>query len=114
MGRTASRISNANKPRAASEDRVSLVSIPESAMTTLLIVDDEPTILRALEMALEMEGFTVRSANSAPEAIERLDGVDLVLTDMSMPDIDGLELLREIKKRRPELPVAIMTAYASV
>jgi two-component system, cell cycle response regulator len=83
-------------------------------MTTLLIVDDEPTILRAMEMALEMEGFVVKSANTAPEALEQLDGVDLVLTDLSMPDVDGLELLREIRKREPTMPVAIMTAYASV
>lgn len=83
-------------------------------MTTLLIVDDEPTILNAMEMALEMEGFTVRTAGSAIEAMEKLPGVDLVLTDMSMPDIDGVELLRAIRKRAPTLPVAIMTAYASV
>jgi diguanylate cyclase (GGDEF)-like protein len=79
-----------------------------------LIVDDEPTILRALELALDIEGFDVVTAQSGPEALEKLEGVDLVLTDMSMPNVDGLELLREIRRLQPTMPVAIMTAYASV
>jgi two-component system, cell cycle response regulator len=83
-------------------------------MATLLIVDDEPSVLRALQLALEMEGFDVRIAENARQALEQLDGVDLVLTDMSMPDVDGLELLGEIRKRKPHLPAAIMTAHASV
>jgi diguanylate cyclase (GGDEF)-like protein len=82
--------------------------------TTLLIVDDELNVLRTLERALEMEGFAVLSAASGSEALRVIDRADLVLTDMSMPGMDGLELLLEIKKRRPDLPVAMMTAYASV
>lgn len=91
-----------------------LTEAPRPETTRLLIVDDEPTILRALELALDIEGFEVVTAASGPEALAKLENIDLVLTDMSMPDVDGLELLREIRRRLPTVPVAIMTAYASV
>jgi diguanylate cyclase (GGDEF)-like protein len=83
-------------------------------MSKLLIVDDEPGVRTALQRALVMEGFEVLCASSGEEALGMVDQADLVLTDMSMPRMDGLGLLLEIKRRRPELPVAIMTAYASV
>ncbi|MCK6546599.1 diguanylate cyclase [Myxococcota bacterium] len=83
-------------------------------MTTVLIVDDEPDVLDSLRMILELEGFDVRPALDADEALDELDGADLVLTDMSMPGATGLELLEEIRRRKPHLPIAMMTAHASV
>lgn len=85
-----------------------------AAVTTLLIVDDEPNVRSALSRALELEGFETRTADGYDAALEQLDGVDLLLTDMQMPGRSGLELLLEARRRRPDLPVAIMTAYASV
>lgn len=85
-----------------------------AAVTTLLIVDDEPNVRSALARALELEGFETRVADGYEAALALLDGVDLLLTDMQMPDKSGLELLLEARRRRPDLPVAIMTAYASV
>jgi two-component system cell cycle response regulator len=83
-------------------------------MTTVLIVDDEPDVLDSLKLILELEGFEVRAALDADEALDKLEGAELVLTDMSMPGATGLELLEEIRRRKPHLPIAMMTAHASV
>ncbi len=85
-------------------------------METILIVDDEknyPLILRAV---LEEEGLEAMTANSGREALDIINNsdVDLVLTDMKMPSMDGIELLERIKAKDPELPVVMMTAYGTV
>jgi two-component system NtrC family response regulator len=85
-------------------------------METVLIVDDEknyPLILRAV---LEEEGFEALTAYSGEEALTVLKNsdVDLVLTDMKMPSLDGIELLERIKEKDPELPVIMMTAHGTV
>ncbi|MFZ0614533.1 MAG: sigma-54 dependent transcriptional regulator [Desulfobacterales bacterium] len=85
-------------------------------METILIVDDEKNYTRILGAVLEEEGFEILAANSGPEALEILEGsdVDLVLTDMKMPIMDGIQLLEKIKARDPELPVLMMTAHGTV
>jgi two-component system NtrC family response regulator len=85
-------------------------------MDTILIVDDEKNYLLILGAVLEEEGFEPLTAGSGPEALEILkhSDVDLVLTDMKMPGMDGIELLDEVKKIDPELPVIMMTAYGTV
>lgn len=85
-------------------------------METVLIVDDEKNYTRILGAVLEEEGFETLSANSGPEALEILEGsdVDLVLTDMKMPLMDGIQLLEKIKTRDSELPVIMMTAHGTV
>lgn len=83
-------------------------------MSTLLIIDDELTLLRSLEMHFEERGFSVRTAGSAQAAMSEglIDaGVDLLISDIRMPGMDGLALLRELRVQRPDLPVIIMTAY---
>jgi len=85
-------------------------------METILIVDDEknyPTILSAV---LEEEGFETYTANSGIDALDTIghSDVDLVLTDMKMPEMDGMALLEKIKASDPDLPVIIMTAYGTV
>ena len=85
-------------------------------METILIVDDEknyPTILSAV---LKEEGFETFTANSGPEALQILENsdVDLVLTDMKMPVMDGIELLEKVKMKDPKLPIIMMTAYGTV
>ncbi len=82
--------------------------------TRLLIVDDEPTVARSIARALEFDGYEARVASGFDEAIVQIDAIDLLLTDMQMPGKTGLDLLLETQRRRPELPVAIMTAFASV
>jgi two-component system NtrC family response regulator len=85
-------------------------------METVLIVDDEKNYTRILGAVLEEEGFEILTANSGPEALEVLEGsdVDLVLTDMKMPLMDGIQLLEKIKTRDSELPVIMMTAHGTV
>ncbi|MGD2271319.1 MAG: sigma-54 dependent transcriptional regulator [Desulfobacterales bacterium] len=85
-------------------------------METILIVDDEKNYPLILGAVLEEEGFEILAANSGHEALEILEssGVDLVLTDMKMPSMDGIELLEKIKVKDPDLPVIMMTAHGTV
>ena len=85
-------------------------------METILIVDDEKNYPLILSAVLEDEGYETLTANSGKEALEQLNDsdVDLVLTDMKMPSMDGIELLEKIKVIDPELPVIMMTAYGTV
>lgn len=82
----------------------------------ILIVDDEPGIVDLLSSAIENEKYECLSANSGEEALRKLEknAVDIVITDIKMPEMDGLELLRKVKKRFPSIYVIMMTAYASV
>ena len=85
-------------------------------MNTILIVDDEKNYPLILSAVLEEENFETLTANSGRKALEVLDNsdVDLVLTDMKMPGMDGIELLEHIKTKNPELPVIMMTAHGTV
>jgi two-component system NtrC family response regulator len=85
-------------------------------METILIVDDEKNYPPILSAVLEEEGFEALTANSGHEALEILDNsdVDLVLTDMKMPAMSGIELLENIKLKDPDLPVIMMTAHGTV
>ncbi len=83
----------------------------------ILVVDDEARILEMLQKGLsQMGGHTVEVASSGLEAIQKVDGdtFDLVLTDLKMPEMDGIELLKRIKGTRPEITVVVMTAYGSI
>ena len=85
-------------------------------MAKLLIVDDEKNIRRTLEAFFESLGHQVRAAESGAEAIRILgeSDADLVLTDFRMAEMNGLELLQEIKQRAPETLVILMTAYGTI
>ena len=85
-------------------------------METILIVDDEKNYLLVLSAVLEEEGFEVLTAVSGLEALEILKSsdMDLVLTDMKMPGMDGIALLEQVKTRDPELPVIMMTAHGTI
>lgn len=85
-------------------------------METILIVDDEKNYLLVLSAFLTGEGYETLTTDSPDQALEivRTTDVDLVLTDMKMPTMDGIQLLREIKEKRPHLPVIMMTAYGTV
>ena len=83
---------------------------------SILVVDDQNTHRDLCRSALEYAGFAVETAASAAEALERLrnDAFALVVTDQVMPGMSGLELLREIRRERPRLPVVIVTAHGTV
>ncbi len=83
----------------------------------ILVVDDEAPIREVLQKGLsQMGGFLVDTAKNGQEAIEKVERetFDMVLTDLMMPEMDGMELLRIVKGTRPELPVIMMTAYGSI
>jgi len=85
-------------------------------MDTLLIVDDEKNYLVVLDALLSPEGYEIMTADKAQDALRLLQeaDVDLVLTDMKMPAMSGMELLEEVKKIKPEVPVIMMTAYGTI
>src|SRR5262245_43338989 len=78
----------------------------------ILVVDDDPDIHVLLNAILKDAGFHVANATSGLEGLHRLEAgrYDLVLTDVCMPGLDGLELLQRIQKRCPKTPVVVMTA----
>ncbi|MFO0811718.1 MAG: sigma-54 dependent transcriptional regulator [Gemmatales bacterium] len=87
-----------------------------SVTARLLIVDDELLIRESLAEFLEQEGFTVRTAADGPSALKLADEqpFDLVLTDIQMPQMDGVELLERLQQRNPETFVLLVTAYGTV
>ena len=82
----------------------------------VLIVDDEPKICRLLEQIIAQLGCTVRTAADGLEALEAFDRerADVVVTDLKMPRLDGLGLIRELKQRDPVLSIVVITAYPSI
>src|SRR5215467_4973557 len=83
---------------------------------TILVVDDEKTIADGLRMTLESEGYGVRTAGSVREALGALVQGEphAAIVDLMLPDGDGLQLTRELKRRDPALEVLVITAYGSV
>ena len=82
---------------------------------TILIVDDEELIRWSLRERLKRDGYHILEAGTGREAIDRFrEGVDLVLLDYRLPDIDGLSVLRELKKADPEVLVILLTSFVSV
>ncbi|TKB11223.1 sigma-54 dependent transcriptional regulator [Desulforhopalus sp. IMCC35007] len=85
-------------------------------MYSILVVDDEPNYLVVLSELLKDEGFEVFTASSGEEGLKIIEDVDLdvVITDMQMPTMNGLEFLKRIKTSSPDLPVIMITAFAEV
>ncbi|MFH1068450.1 MAG: sigma-54 dependent transcriptional regulator [Candidatus Glassbacteria bacterium] len=84
-------------------------------MSRILIIDDEQSLLTTMEMLFSSEGFTVLTAGGGREGISLLEPdnlPDLVITDIRMPDMDGIEVLRTVRKIDPYLPVVLITAQA--
>ena len=80
----------------------------------ILSVDDERSILRTRQAILETQGYAVLSAIDGEDALELFDAhpaIQLVLLDYAMPEMDGLTLAREIKTRRPSVPVFMVSAH---
>ena len=82
----------------------------------ILIIDDDPDILETLDQALNQEGFQVRSASSGIEAMEifKSEPFDLVITDIRMPQMDGLEVLKQVKQLDESVEVIMLTGYATL
>jgi len=85
-------------------------------MPTILIVEDEPKMLRLLELNLSEEGYSVKTAEDAEAGLNllRQDRIDLVITDLKLPGMNGLEFLQAVKRHDARIPVVVMTAYGTV
>lgn len=86
-----------------------------SALRKVLVVDDDPVVGTSFDRVLSRKGYTVITAHDAAEALEQLrrEEVDLVVTDIRMPGMDGLQLAETVKARRPWTPVVIVTGYGN-
>jgi two-component system, OmpR family, response regulator len=82
----------------------------------ILVIEDEPRILGFLSQGLEVEGFDVEGAGDGIEGLRLAlrDRYDLILLDLLLPGVDGLSVLRELQRRRPELPVVIVSARSDL
>src|SRR5258705_4274525 len=82
----------------------------------VMVVEDDPDIRKILELFLTEKAFRVKSAESASQALEMLaeEPIDLILSDVRMPNMSGLDLLRHLKERDPEIQLVLMSAYSSV
>src|SRR6202167_3493340 len=85
-------------------------------MSTILIVEDEPKLRRLLELDLSEEGHRVLAAPDAEQGLKilRQETVELVVTDLKLPGMDGLEFLHAVKRTNAALPIVVMTAYGTI
>ncbi|MBI4697741.1 MAG: response regulator [Nitrospirae bacterium] len=95
---------------------MSLISEIGNPASTILVVDDDPFVLESVSALLEAHGYSVTSCSNANDAINRYQkgNIDVILTDVKMPRISGLELLKKIREINTEVPVILMTAYAEI
>jgi len=82
-------------------------------MARVLLVDDEPSMLFALKELLKSSGHEAVTARNGREALAQLEGVEAVVTDYQMPEMDGVQLLQAIRERDEALPVVLLTAHGS-
>ena len=83
---------------------------------TILLVDDDDSLRRVVDYSLREDGFIVVAASSGEEALQVVDerSIDLVLSDVRMPGMDGMHLLERVKALKPELPVVLLTAHGAI
>ena len=81
-------------------------------MTTVLLVEDDPAISEPLARALGREGYEVRAHGTGRGALGDILGADLVVLDLGLPDIDGLDVAREIRSQGSSVPILVLTARA--
>jgi two-component system KDP operon response regulator KdpE len=84
-------------------------------VTRVLVIDDEPQLLRTLVLNLRSRDYDVTTASTATEGIEHVLRLppDLIILDLGLPDRDGLDVIREMHEREPALPIVVLSARAS-
>src|SRR6187401_2426923 len=86
-----------------------------SSSARILVADDEPNLRRVLTAILRREGYDVLQAADGSEAIDLLaEPLDVVITDLKMPRVDGMEVLRHASAQLPNVPVIMITAFGTV
>src|SRR5690348_12805942 len=86
-----------------------------ASLRSILIVDDEPSIRHTLTLALSDKGYAARAVGDGQEALRELSArpYDVVITDVRMPKLGGLELLEQIRAQHPQTTVIVMSAYGA-
>ncbi len=79
-------------------------------MPKILLIEDDPQVAQLLQITLEQKGHTVYWATSGEEAMGYLPKIDLLALDLGLPDVDGVEILKQARTLRPRLPVLVLTA----
>ena len=84
-------------------------------MDRILIIDDEPSMLEFLEIMLRKEGYAAATAKSGAEAVAKLgqESFDLVISDIQMPEVSGIEVLRRVKEVAPDAAVIMITGMSA-
>ncbi len=89
--------------------------VREETVSKILVVDDEPLVLNMVAMMLEEDGHSVLTAGSGADAIDlwrsHRGGIDLLVSDMRMPVMDGCALANELQRENPDLPVLLISGY---
>ncbi len=82
----------------------------------ILVMEDEKVVAKGLEMVLEEEGYDVDLAYTGAEAMEQFSSkaIDLLIADLRLPDIDGMDIIKMVKAKKPETEVVVITGYSSV
>jgi len=82
----------------------------------VLVLDDEPIVCKRLKPALEKLGFAVDTFTQSVEAMHQVQqsAYDIVITDLKMKEVDGMRFLEEVKKRRPQTEVIVITGFATM
>jgi len=85
-------------------------------MEKILVIDDEKSILDLLSVVFEKEGYSVKTSLSATRAVELMgnEDFDIIISDIKMPKMSGMELLRYVRKNRPDIPIVMITAYGTI
>jgi ActR/RegA family two-component response regulator len=82
----------------------------------ILVMEDETSLAKGLRMILEKEGYHVDTASTGQSAMDALrqKGFDLLVADLRLPDMDGMDIIREVKEKRPETKTIVITGYPSI
>jgi DNA-binding NtrC family response regulator len=85
-------------------------------MEKILVIDDEKSILDLLSVVFEKEGYIVKTSLSATRAVELMgnEDFDIIISDIKMPRMSGMELLRYVRENRPDIPIVMITAYGTI
>ncbi|MFC1580496.1 NAD(P)-binding protein [Thermodesulfobacteriota bacterium] len=103
-------------PDSAPEDDLSPMEEVETEKPHILLMEDEPSVAQGLQMVLTEEGYDVDVAPTGQSALDTLEqkGFDLLVADLRLPDMDGMEVIKQVKDQKPETSVIVITGYADV
>ena len=84
-----------------------------SAARTVLVIDDDPSMLVMLREVAEEHGYVAATASTGQQGLARLEGADVVVTDLQMPGMSGIDVVRAVREQDAMVPVVVLTAHGS-